>query len=84
MAFEIPRQFYDFLVSVDQPPKEESFILKAAKAFMMNDVCHHADLIGFDTADCAKGLERACTCPGIRCTRLMFQVPYPVVESPHS
>ena len=52
---EIPRAFYGFLVLVDSPPKEQDFLLKVAKAFMLNDLSDHADLVGFDVADCTKG-----------------------------
>ncbi len=52
---EIPQAFYGFIVLVDSPPKEQEFLCKAAKAFMLNDLSDHADLVGFDVADCTKG-----------------------------
>jgi hypothetical protein len=52
---KIARAFYDFLLSVDEPSKDREFLGKAANAFVQNDLDHHADLVGFDVADCAKG-----------------------------
>jgi len=54
---EIPPPFWDFLVSVDADAvdREESFLSKAAGAFMANDCASELDLMGFDVADCSPG-----------------------------
>ena len=54
MATEIPRAPFDFLAAVDRPTKDHDCLMKAGKAFVLNDTCHQADLVGFDIADCAK------------------------------
>ena len=74
---EIPRAFYDFLLTVDEPAQEREFVIKVAKAFMLNDLSHHADMVGFDVADCVKGpwsfgSPHVCTCAPAS----LFQVQY--------
>jgi len=75
---EIPRAFYGFLVLVDSPPKEQEFLLKVAKAFMLNDLSDHADLVGFDVADCTKGRPSLGLPCRLLCASLVAQVQYQV------
>ena len=75
---EIPRAFYGFLVLVDSPPKEQDFLLKVAKAFMLNDLSDHADLVGFDVADCTKGRPSLGLPCRLLCASLVAQVQYQV------
>ena len=75
---EIPRAFYGFLVLVDSPPKEQEFLLKVAKAFMLNDLSDHADLVGFDVADCTKGRSSLGLPSRLLCASLVAQVQYQV------
>lgn len=78
---EIPRVLFEFLLTVDEPAKEHEFVIRTARALLLNDVRDQADLIGFDVADCAKGLWSFENVLFMHlCSAMWFQVQFPAEE----
>ena len=58
----IPREFFDFLKTVDgEVERPEVFLRQCAGAFMANSATDQFDLIGFDMVDCKRGVS-ICGC----------------------
>jgi hypothetical protein len=58
----IPREFYDFLKTVDgEVERPQDFLRLCAGAFMANSATDQFDLIGFDMVDCKRGVS-ICGC----------------------
>ena len=52
----IPREFWDFLLSVDAPvERPQEFLRVCATAFMANSTSDAIDLVGFEVSDAKKG-----------------------------
>ncbi len=56
MTQQVPRAFYEFLLTVDAPvQREQEFLLKAAGSFLKNEANSWVDLVGFDVKEAEEG-----------------------------